>query len=225
MIQRTTYDQHDTSQQTDNPFASHFAPLARKLCQAADTRFVGITSPDRQAGTTTVAMQLARAIAQACRKSVLLVDANLHLPAIAQQFGMQQQLGMLDWASGNAELDDCLHVTDDEHLSVLPLGKIAHPDVAIDDLLMKQLREQIGSRFDHVIVDMPVACETNYTSLLANVLDQVLVVVEAGRSQTGEIATSLSYLRANHVNVAGVIFNKFEATPSFRLPTLLGKNN
>ncbi len=170
-------------------------------------------------------MQLACAIAQACRKSVLLVDANLHSPAIGQQFGMQQQPSTLDWASGNTELDDCIHPTDDEHLSVLPLGNDENRDVAIDDLLLHQLRDQLGGRFDHIIVDMPVVSETSHSSLLANKLDQVLVVVEAGRSQTTDIATSLTRLRASHVNVAGVIFNKFEAAPSFQLPTLLGKKH
>jgi capsular exopolysaccharide synthesis family protein len=212
MILKTEPTQARESRSSANALTSHFAPLARKLCDdLAAVYSIGITSNDRSAGTTTVATQLAMAIAQVSGRSTLLVDANFAQPALAQQFALQQQPGLLDWLSGEVELDDCLHAAVEQRLTILPAGQLQVSSEKFDDVQMQRLLTTLRAQFDHIVVDMPIANELSSTLLLARQLDQILMVVEAGRSQADDIANSLACLRTGEAHVAGVIFNKFEA--------------
>lgn len=167
------------------------------------------TRPGEGKSTTTIA--LAQSLARARRK-VVLVDADLRAPTLHRLFKVPNKLGVSNFLAGTDPLDEAVHATDREHLSVMPAGP--QPPNAADlltgdrlPLLIKRLLDE----FEYVIVDSPPVIGLADAPLVGSAVDSVLYVVEAGSIHAGTVRIALDRLRTTHVNVLGAVLTKFEA--------------
>ena len=116
-------------------------------------------------GKTTVALNLAIAEATA-GTNVILVEADLRAPVIAQRLGLRPRPGLADILSRNASLDSVLqearvprHAEENgtaPRLTVLTAGPIPpNPAELIESRAMIDLLSSLSERFDRVIIDTP----------------------------------------------------------------------
>jgi capsular exopolysaccharide synthesis family protein len=129
----------------------------------------------RDEGRTTVALGLARAFAAGGRK-VLLVDADVREPQIAERTHVRAAPGLADVLRGH-DLIDALQGREQESLTVLPAG-------AVDENTPDQLRspaaaallEHLAGRFEIVVFDTPpLLAVSDALALGAHVSGVVLV--------------------------------------------------
>jgi len=71
----------------DSARAASFRVLRHRLQERGDPRIIAVTSARAGEGKTTCAANLALALGECARARVLLVDANLRTPAVAELFG------------------------------------------------------------------------------------------------------------------------------------------
>jgi capsular exopolysaccharide synthesis family protein len=141
---------------------------------------VVITSPLKGDGKTTVATNLATAVAQS-GKDVILVDADLRHPQVDTRIGQRAESGLGAVLIGEQELDDVLIVTDvaEGRLKILPSGPPApNPSELIGSARMRWVLEQLSTEADLVIVDTP---PTLVVSDAIPLLEQVSGAVVIGR--------------------------------------------
>jgi Mrp family chromosome partitioning ATPase len=87
------------------------------------------TSPDGE-GTIGVVAALAVALAEQLAEDVVVVDANLRSPGLANDFGIWADHGLIDVLGGEIDWRQALRKTSAKHLSVLPGGRPTGDDGA-----------------------------------------------------------------------------------------------
>lgn len=186
------------------------------LVSASDKRHavIQVTSPESGDGKTTMAANLALAMAQS-GKSVLLVDADLRRPTVHQLFGVSQEIGLADILTGEIDSPNAVRETIVPGLSLLTSG--ATPENPAELLASSRLDEllgRLGKEFDFVLVDTPPLLAVSDASIVARRMDGVVLVlrIAKNRRQSAQRATEL--LEALDVSVLGVVANGIERSDS-----------
>ncbi len=114
-----------------------------------------VTSSQRGDGTTTVAIALARQLANHGQQ-VLLIDADLGNPTLAYRLGLVRQKSWIQAISDGCSAADLIVTQNTTPISLLPLSpaatRVGWPRKIYD--LFGVMAEQISTRFDVVIIDV-----------------------------------------------------------------------
>ena len=152
---------------------------------------VMITSARPSEGKSFTALNLGCAIASYGETPVLLLDADAKHNSISALLGLSAETGLLDLAS-DPKLDSASLVvrTDVPFFSVLPIGAGgANKEELSASLPLANTVARLGREFPgHVVVlDAPPCMVSSDPSTLAPVVGQVILLIEAQRTQRGEI--------------------------------------
>ena len=115
-----------------------------------------------------------------------------------------------------AELDDILLETGYANLWIAPSGEMARQDrpVMARSQKLKELINELGSRFDHLILDVPAILYTSDAVPLASLSSACCVVVRQGVTPVNDVRQALDEI--DHLPMVGVVLNNAKmATPSF----------
>lgn len=159
-----------------------------------------VTSARPGEGKSFMTSNLAGSIARQGDHHVLLVDADSKHDSICSSLGLAQARGLLDLAA-DANLDPSLLIvrTPIERLSILPVGRERERSAELFSTKeMTQLIQSLGRRFADrlLILDTPPCLSTSDPAILAQVVGQILFVVEANRTQREEIEASLDLIQS-----------------------------
>jgi succinoglycan biosynthesis transport protein ExoP len=194
----------------DGPPGEAFGYVAARLSAMTSPRRVGVrivvTSPRSGAGTTTVAMNTAFALAAQGRK-VVLVDANLRNPQLHEVVGVAEAPGLLDVLGAECNLDSALRHLRRPLVDVLPIGgspgaRPSAPDIDVLRIILGQL----GSRAV-VVVDAPPVLESATAVLLADKADVVLLVGNLRAGRRDDVGNAVRQLEEALPPVAGWVAN------------------
>jgi polysaccharide biosynthesis transport protein len=169
-----------------------------------------ITSAEESEGKSTVAINLACALAAVGRR-VILVEADMRRPTAASQLGIPRELpGLSDLLiSDEEDVSDYLEVSPmDPNLAVLPSG-MTPPNSA--DLLaagrMPTVLAQVRDAADVVIVDSPPLLPVADTRVLVRLpeIDGAIVVARAGTSRRDHVRAAQRILDQSGRKVFGLV--------------------
>lgn len=177
-----------------------FAGVARPLHSLV------ITSPGGRDGKTTTAVDLALAFGRAGQR-VLLVDADLRHPSIADQLRLYPSPGLSDVLIDEVLLNDVLQTpAGEDHLSVLTSGPIpANPSELLDSARMRALVAYLATRYDMVIFDSPPVLPVTDAVVLAQMAGGVLLVARTGHTRVDQLRRAASTLAHLDLRVLGVV--------------------
>jgi protein-tyrosine kinase len=159
-----------------------------------------VTSSRPGEGKSFMSTNLAGSIARQGDHHVLLVDADSKRDSICYSLGLAQARGLLDLAA-NPKLDPAPLIvkTPIERLSILPVGRERERSAELFSTKeMTRLIQSLGRRYADrlLILDAPPCLSTSDPAVLAQVVGQILFVVEADRTQRDEIEASLDLIQA-----------------------------
>ncbi|MFD7158618.1 hypothetical protein ACFV9C_28740 [Kribbella sp. NPDC059898] len=165
-----------------------------------------VTSPARRAGTTTVASQLAIALANT-GKEVVLIGGDLRRPALHTVFGADESPGLTDVLADSRSLDRALVPTAFDGLRLLPGGRPpagAAPWFNVEDLEL--LIDNLSTRA-LVVIDTPAVTTAAEAALLAGRSNFVLVVLDARKGRRSPAAAAVTALKSAGGNPIGCVMN------------------
>ena len=198
--------------------AEAFRQIRTKLqfsSTAGKQRTVAITSPGPADGKTTVACNLAIALAQSGRR-VLLIDANLRRPAIAEHFSGLPSSGLSNILVGQAKLEECVHSpasADLPNLDVLGSGPIApNPAELLAGESFGKLLAEMAQRYDQIIIDTPPVLLVSDAAAVGHVVDGMVMVVRANASTRGAARRACSALQDVNAHLFGAVLNAARVT-------------
>jgi protein-tyrosine kinase len=159
-----------------------------------------VTSARPGEGKSFMSTNLAGSIARQGDHHVLLVDADSKRDSICYSLGLAQSRGLLDLVA-NPKLDPAPLIvkTPIERLSILPVGRERERSAELFSTKeMTRLIQSLGRRYADrlLILDAPPCLSTSDPAVLAQVVGQILFVVEADRTQRDEIEASLDLIQA-----------------------------
>lgn len=171
-------------------------------------RAIVITSPVPGDGKSTLAGNLAVSLA-AAGEHVLLLDADLRRPMVAELFGLPEGAGLTDLLAGRAEVVDVVHnVGQSANLAVITSGRV--PPNPSELLGSKRMRDLVKSLSDHalVIIDAPPLLPVTDAAILSHVTDGALVVVSAGKTTYEMLGKALDNLEKASARTLGIVLNR-----------------
>jgi len=167
-------------------------------------RVLAMTSSVSGEGKTTLACDLAVALA-AGGSSVLIVEADLRRPAVAERFGLPRAVGLTDVLAGRADLDDVVQRTA-AGVEVLASGPLVpNPSELLASDRMRRLIAAAGERYDHVVVDTAPLLVVSDAAAVAPMVDGVLLLCRWGRTSRAALAQSVETLHAVAARALGVV--------------------
>lgn len=170
-------------------------------------------------GKTTVALQLAQAAA-AMGQRVLLVDADLRNPQIAERLEVPSERGLTELVAQSLNPQDVIQRLEamvtagggDEpmlgrtNLSVLTGGKMPlDPTRLLSSQKIQRLNDYFKAMYDLVIFDSPSLLSYADSSLLATQTNGMLVVAGVGKTDQADLRQMLDTLQTARVPVLGIV--------------------
>jgi capsular exopolysaccharide synthesis family protein len=145
-------------------------------------------------------------MAQEFHRRVLLVDADLRRPSLHTLLGLPLGPGLSDVLLGVSTLEQALITIPEYHLSVVTAGMPSErPTELLGSTAMRKLLELLRSQFDRVLVDTPPAAPLADAGVLSRMVDGILVIVRAGRTQKQAVEQTLVEVDAQ--KVLGLVLN------------------
>jgi len=176
-----------TIDKPDSVAAEQYRVLAMKVqqqCDAAQSRSLIVTSAAGGEGKSVTAINLAIALAATTERRVLLIDADMRKPRIAEYLKLTVPpdrgfSNLIAGSDGNIEH----YITKFEGLSVIP-GCVSqgNPVAALSSQKTRALFEELRPLYAYIVVDAPPVLPIADSHILAGLMDKVLFVVRARRT-------------------------------------------
>ncbi len=181
----------------------------RFLTSDQPLRAIVVTSTMRQEGKSTVAANLATAMAQGQRR-VLLVDADLRHPCQHHVWDINNLIGLSNVIVGQVEFTRAIQSVT-SHLDVLSAGVTPpNPIALLDSQRMASLIATAVEQYDFVILDAPALSGTADATVLNKMTDGSLLVVRPGAIQASAGKTAIQFLAQSGQTVLGMVINHFD---------------
>jgi exopolysaccharide/PEP-CTERM locus tyrosine autokinase len=178
-------------------------------------RAVMVTSARPEEGKTFVSLNLALAFASESDTKVVLIDGDTQRQTLLARCGIDAQKGLVDILGGEADIADVLLQTDVPNLSVLPSGSFGpHVPDLLSSNRVRDLVTEITRRYSDcfIVLDSPPCLASSQTSGLAACVGQIVLVVEANRTQREEVEAAIRLI--DQCAQISLLLNKTEFVPN-----------
>ncbi len=168
-----------------------------------------ITGPGANAGSSTVALNIAVSLTRSGAKTVFM-DCDFRRAAKDKIFSCDPDNTFTDYILGDiAEYKAVLKKTSIEGLECLIAGeKKDNPIKYLSSPLMAHLIKELREEYDFVIIDMPPVGIYNDAELLMPYIDKYIFVVAANMTTKKELFNSRVQLANYEDKYAGIVINK-----------------
>ncbi len=181
------------------------AQAARRL------QVIMVTSSSPGEGKSLTASNLALTLSESYQRRVLLIDGDLRRPSLHNLFGVPNRAGLSDGLARKSIKEIAVREVS-VRLSVLPSGKaVEDPTGELTSDQMKEVLTEARARFDWVIVDTPPTGLVSDAKLIAEMVDGVVLVVEAGKTAYPDIVRAIDSIGRDRL--IGVVLNRLQHVP------------
>lgn len=140
---------------------------------------------------------------------VLLIDADLRRPRLADYFGIEGAVGLTDVLVGKRALQEARVERVGTGLDVLPAGAWApNPAELLTSAAMRTLVGEDTREYDYVVIDGPPTLSVADANLMAPMADGVVLVVDASRTRRAAVRHAVNSLNNSGARLVGVVLNK-----------------
>jgi capsular exopolysaccharide synthesis family protein len=174
-------------------------------------KLILIASSQAGEGKTSTALNLAQSLAQR-KGEVVIVDGDLRKGGIAKALGLDNTKGMSTVLTGSDKLSEVLQPFSlQPNLVVVPSGPAPpNPAELVGSDRMAELLKDLSERFEHVIIDSPPVLVVTDGTILAGLVDGVVLVAESGRTHRAGLMRTRAILENAGARILGVVLNKLD---------------
>lgn len=179
---------------------------------------VVITSAAAGEGKTTVCANLARSLALAGYRLVL-VDLDLRHPGAHHLVGAHNEVGVADLLLERRTLSECLQFVDVEasrrstsrgFYFLGTGGLVANPSELLSSTRTAKLLQSLADQADIVLLDTPPVLPVADTLVIGRMAAGAILVVESRRSPINAVLDAKDALTRNQTRLLGVVLNRFQ---------------
>lgn len=164
-----------------------------------------VASARPREGRTQTALDLSTSLARTGLR-VVLVEADLRRPRLAEALGLSGTVGLTDVLTGQLPLNDALQHCPYERFHVLPSGSVPmDPSTLLSSSAMARVMQTLESDADLVVLDSPPLLPFADGVALASVAQGVLFVVRAGRTRVDDARRAVDTLSSTRARLLGTV--------------------
>ena len=197
------------------PFVEAYKSLRTNIDFLSSTNHyhtILITSAGPWDGKSTVAINLAAAMADS-GKRVILLDCDLRKGSIASYLKISRTApGISSILTGSKLLQDTIQHNDALKFDVLTVGALPpNPAELVGSDKMIALIRVLSELYDYVFIDTPPVSVVTDAAILSRYVDGVLLVVRAGETTKQALNVSKKALEDVNAHILGAVLNDYDA--------------
>ncbi|MEM1399369.1 MAG: polysaccharide biosynthesis tyrosine autokinase [Pseudomonadota bacterium] len=207
---------------TEKPFST-FGEAMRRLftkiqvmTQDPHDNVVVFTSaiPNEGKSSTTASMA---AVASSLGKQVVIIDCDIRRPTIHQLFGLEANVGLVDYLRGEEELEDIIQTHPKSGVHVIARGaKCDNPMELIGSADMEQLLRALSQTYDLVILDTAPVLAVTETQSLIRMTNKTVMVVRWGSTNRNQVMAALNEIEEDIGEGMGVVLTQVDVKKNAR---------
>ena len=182
----------------------HQAQFFSEMMGADAPRRIGVIACHRGAGTSTVALNLASMLRERTGKPTLLAESNMRHPVFFDHWHLGVAGSMNRMLSSEAEPEDAFET--DDAVSVLTARCLQDPLSLLRTGIEPMLRT--SEHYRHTVLDLPPALDYPDATVLAPVIDALILVLEVEQTRWQVAGQTTRQLESAGIRVVGVVLNK-----------------
>ncbi|PZU45678.1 MAG: capsular biosynthesis protein [Microbacterium sp.] len=173
-----------------------------------DIAAIAVTSSIPGEGKTSTAVNLALTYAEAGHR-VLLVDADLRRPMVAETLGVENAVGLTTMLVGAVDFEEARLPWGETSFWVLPAGEVPpNPAELLASARMSELLRELRAECDIMIVDTAPLLSVSDAAVISQYVDTTIVVADVTKIRLAQLSRSLSALQRGRAQVAGILFSR-----------------
>jgi capsular exopolysaccharide synthesis family protein len=166
-----------------------------------------VTSPSASEGKSTVAANLAIALAQAGQR-VALVDADLRKPTLHKLFDLPQRVGTTTVLLDQAGVHDAIQLLGPDLPSVLTCGQLPpNPSELLGSRRMQELLAELRAAYEVVLIDCAPLLPVTDPMVVSRFADGMLLIARAGTTTRDQVQAAKVVSAKAGAKVFGAVLN------------------
>ena len=180
----------------------------KKLLKNDDKKVILITSTLAGEGKTTIAINVAAALARDGHR-VLLLDADLHSQSVARALGeATDHDSLMDCMKEDpVSVFSCIRSNEDQKVDFLSGRSTDKRHYTLNINRVNNLLDQLRERYDYIVVDTPPNDVVSDAMVLCRCASCILYVVRQDYVQRNQVINSIASMHAKGITINGCIFN------------------
>ena len=184
---------------------------ANLLFCSNEMKTIIVTSCRAHEGKTTSSIEIAASLAE-INKKVLLVDADLRKASLRRRMNEvpdETMLGLSQYLSGQASLEDILYATQHPNLHVIFGGHCPpNPSELLGSRMVKELMDSVKDQYDYILFDTAPIGLVIDAAMLAPYCDGAIFVISVDEVSAKYAVEAKDQLEKAGCHIAGVILNE-----------------
>ncbi len=170
-------------------------------------RTILFTSAMPNEGKTTIAVNVAAAMAASDKKTVL-VDADMRNPSSHLLFNLVNSRGLSDIISQSGDWRQFIYKTKVPNLYLITAGrKPSNPSRFLSSERFRNLLTELAADFDYIVLDTPPVLFVPDTQIVSPHVDGVVLVIKNGKTARESLKEAHETLLRANANVIGAVLN------------------
>lgn len=168
------------------------------------------TGCNANAGTTTVSINLAIAMAKAGWKTILL-DCDMRKIREYKRLNENSELGkgLEEFLADKCSVNDIVYETNQNNLSYIPSnGKNTEVINKLCSIQMAKLLKELNEKYDYIILDFPAVTSAIDANIIAGKADACILIAAMEETKKKQLNEAYNSLQQAGANVIGTILNK-----------------
>lgn len=194
----------------NGPTAESFRGLCMSLAFADVDKPVAsvvVTSAMPGEGKSSVSLGLALSLAESMGR-VLLIDADLRKPSVADHTGLDGSVGLTSVLLGSATIEEAVQSWGADNLDILVAGTIPpNPNQLLASDTMRATLAEFKKRYDFVVIDTSPLIPVTDPLWLVHETDGAIVVARHMKTRRPELSKAMATLGSVGARVLGVVSN------------------
>ena len=179
-----------------------------KECEENDIKTILVTSAIPGEGKTTVAVNLAIALANK-EKKVILLDCDLRSPAVGKTMGLSSHHGMIEVVQGLVSFEEAaISYHKNMDLKIVTGGKpVTNTSEVLNSQEIKNLIAALRTQADYVIIDTPPSAVVSDAAWMARYVDGGIFVVRQDYAKVDILQEGMEMHAGTGVRMLGTVLN------------------
>jgi succinoglycan biosynthesis transport protein ExoP len=211
-----TTDVQAYSEIVDSPFSA-FSEAIRSVKVAIDQsptaaggRIIGITSSVPNEGKSSLAVAVARWVAQTGART-LLIDCDLRNPTLSRSLSPGAAAGLLEVIRDQSTLEKAIWSDSATGMKFLPVAmkrRMAHSSEILASVQTRKYLDSLRNVFDYIFIDFSPLMPIVDVRVSTNLVDSYVYVVAWGDTRIEFVKQALHSARGVYDRLLGVVLNK-----------------